>query len=360
MTERDDFTIETKRHLALRAGYRCSNPTCRALTAGPSDADSNAITNIGVAAHINAASKNGPRFCKTMSHEERSAIENGIWLCQNHAKEIDDDPKKYTENCLHAWKEDAERSAREEIGIPVNDIPFSVNIKLYVARDEHGFLIAYGQANLPNYTKLLISLLESSTNKLLCQDHCVIRHGAFSTAGFSNRGSPLGSKRYKVEVASYFNDAWQQSDSVLVGVGKLGRRLLGPQVMFTDFEFQDSERYINAIFDIAVGQSPIEKSKNWSELDAIHTVQKAIIEVNECGLSTASIIDVVNWFMSGPGLKENLGWSADRLENGVYEVNFSFWDNQTAKLAKWSVILNSGEVRYENIQAKRMSYLPAD
>ena len=43
-----------------------------------------------------------------MSAEERKAPDNGIWLCQNCAKLIDSDTKRYTIELLRAWKQIAE------------------------------------------------------------------------------------------------------------------------------------------------------------------------------------------------------------------------------------------------------------
>lgn len=100
---RDDFSISTKALLANRVGLRCSNPNCRKLTCGAND-DLSKITNIGVAAHICAAAKGGPRYNESMSAEERKAPDNGIWLCQNCAKLIDSDTKRYTIELLRAWK----------------------------------------------------------------------------------------------------------------------------------------------------------------------------------------------------------------------------------------------------------------
>jgi hypothetical protein len=44
----------------------------------------------------------------------RSDITNGIWLCQNHAKLIDDDELTYTPAVLREWKETAEHMAALE------------------------------------------------------------------------------------------------------------------------------------------------------------------------------------------------------------------------------------------------------
>src|SRR6266404_6234115 len=87
----DDFSEVVKRVLASRVGNLCSNPECRALTSGPQDDPSKAV-NVGVAAHITAASPGGPRYDSSLLPEERSGHKNGIWLCQNCAKHIDNDP----------------------------------------------------------------------------------------------------------------------------------------------------------------------------------------------------------------------------------------------------------------------------
>lgn len=114
MTKRDDFTGATKDLLAQRVGYRCSNPNCRILTSGPGDAPAG-TTNVGVAAHVTAAAVGGPRFDNTLSATERRAPENGIWLCQVHAKLIDDAPSRFTADLLRAWKRHSEEAARMEI-----------------------------------------------------------------------------------------------------------------------------------------------------------------------------------------------------------------------------------------------------
>ena len=111
---RDDFSNFTKELLANRVGRRCSNPNCRKLTCGAND-DPSKITNIGVAAHICAAAKGGPRYNEKMSAEERKAPDNGIWLCQNCAKLIDSDTKRYTIDLLRTWKQIAEEYAIIEV-----------------------------------------------------------------------------------------------------------------------------------------------------------------------------------------------------------------------------------------------------
>lgn len=111
-SNRDDFTLETKRLVATRVAYKCS--MCKKLTSGP-NTDPKKFINIGVAAHICAAAKGGPRYDENMTPEERKSSENAIWLCQNCAKLIDSDTSRYTEKVLKDLKTAAEKSAIKEV-----------------------------------------------------------------------------------------------------------------------------------------------------------------------------------------------------------------------------------------------------
>jgi hypothetical protein len=111
---RDDFGSQIKDILSKRVGLRCSNPNCRVLTAGPNSFEDKA-TNIGVAAHITAASFKGPRYDTSMTPIERSSIRNGIWLCQSCAKLVDNDPSRYTVQLLLKWKTEAENETDLEL-----------------------------------------------------------------------------------------------------------------------------------------------------------------------------------------------------------------------------------------------------
>ncbi len=75
---RDDFAQRTKDILAKRAGFLCSNPSCRALTSGPSNGTDEGTVNLGVAAHIKAAAPGGPRYDPRQTPEQRSSLTNGL------------------------------------------------------------------------------------------------------------------------------------------------------------------------------------------------------------------------------------------------------------------------------------------
>lgn len=86
--------------------------------------DSVRSLNVGVAAHITGASPGGPRFDPELSNESRRGADNAIWLCQNCAKLVDNDPVRFDVSELRKWKREAEARALESIGrvAPVQDV----------------------------------------------------------------------------------------------------------------------------------------------------------------------------------------------------------------------------------------------
>jgi hypothetical protein len=112
---RDDFSEPVKRTIANRAGNHCSRPGCGALTSGP-QVDPAKSLNVGVAAHISAASPGGPRYDPNLSAEARQHPDNGIWLCQTCAKLVDNDAIRFPADRLRAWRVEAEANALEMIG----------------------------------------------------------------------------------------------------------------------------------------------------------------------------------------------------------------------------------------------------
>ncbi len=114
MSKRDNFTKPTIDILGKRVGYLCSNPNCRKHTVGPNENPEKA-TLIGIAAHITAASPDGPRYNDEFSEIERIHIENGIWLCANCATLIDKDEDRFPVALLKTWKQIAENEMLENL-----------------------------------------------------------------------------------------------------------------------------------------------------------------------------------------------------------------------------------------------------
>ena len=80
--------------------------------------DPNKVLNIGVAAHITAASKGGVRYDSSMGRQERVFETNGIWLCQPCAKLVDNDEDRYSVNYLRTWKRLSEEAALLDLEVP--------------------------------------------------------------------------------------------------------------------------------------------------------------------------------------------------------------------------------------------------
>jgi hypothetical protein len=113
---RDDFSKPVADALAKRAAFICSNPSCRALTIAPSEADDGKFLYIGVAAHIRAAAEGGPRYDRQMAQDERKSASNGVFLCNNCATMIDKNQGlDFPVGTLREWKEGHEGWVRANL-----------------------------------------------------------------------------------------------------------------------------------------------------------------------------------------------------------------------------------------------------
>ena len=115
---RDDFRVAVKEAIAKRVALKCSR--CGALTVGPHTTNIK-VVNVGVAAHITAASAGGPRFDPKLSSDERASIENAVWLCQTCAKLIDSDTDAYPVATIRTWKVVAEARTKRELNGNASD-----------------------------------------------------------------------------------------------------------------------------------------------------------------------------------------------------------------------------------------------
>lgn len=118
---RDEFPFFAKRAIEKRANSRCSNPACLASTSGP-HTDSERAVSIGVAAHITAASRKGPRFDPLMTRAQRRSVSNGIWLCARCGDLVDEDVQRFTVEVLRRWKAAADAQAQMRMGVPSSPI----------------------------------------------------------------------------------------------------------------------------------------------------------------------------------------------------------------------------------------------
>ncbi|MCB9932405.1 MAG: HNH endonuclease [Planctomycetes bacterium] len=122
---RDGFPKKVIDVLFKRAGARCCNPDCVRETFGPAKNVKRAV-NVGVAAHITAASKGGPRYDSTLTSAERRSSSNGVWLCQTCGKLIDSDVDEFPTQLLKEWKRTGEERANLALrGKSVSDPKYS-------------------------------------------------------------------------------------------------------------------------------------------------------------------------------------------------------------------------------------------
>lgn len=112
--KRDDFSESTKTTLGKRVGFHCSNPDCGVHTVGPHSNPSKSVS-IGIAAHITGAVPNSARYNDALTSVERSATDNGIWLCASCSYLIDKDEHEYPEELLQEWKHIAETLMLKEL-----------------------------------------------------------------------------------------------------------------------------------------------------------------------------------------------------------------------------------------------------
>src|SRR4051812_1758326 len=114
---RHDFSPTTRKIIAERSGYKCADPSCGAATVGPALIGPDGSARVGVAAHIHAASPNGPRYLSEQSEAERKSADNGLWMCETHGKLVDSDESGHSANELKEWKRTAERKVKAELGL---------------------------------------------------------------------------------------------------------------------------------------------------------------------------------------------------------------------------------------------------
>jgi hypothetical protein len=122
MPTRDDFDSKTVTILAKRASYICSNPACRCITLGASDAEKDKFIYTGKAAHITAASAGGPRYDSSLTSAQRGDISNAIFLCSSCAEMIDKNGgADFTVDLLKDWKESHEKWTKENLNKSPNN-----------------------------------------------------------------------------------------------------------------------------------------------------------------------------------------------------------------------------------------------
>ena len=128
---RINFDPRTRRVIALRSAYRCAHPECNGrTTTGPAKAPDK-YEDTGRASHIFAASQRGPRGQGNLSPEELGSATNGIWLCAEHADQVDtNDGKDYPPPVLLGWKAVHEFKIAREHGATLHPLGWIESLRI--------------------------------------------------------------------------------------------------------------------------------------------------------------------------------------------------------------------------------------
>jgi len=98
------------------------------MTLGPSDEDITKFIYTGKVAHITAAAPKGPRFDSSLTSEQRSSSENGIFLCSNCADMVDkNNGLDYSVNVLKKWKQDHEAWVKSNLNKSANSMMSTID-----------------------------------------------------------------------------------------------------------------------------------------------------------------------------------------------------------------------------------------
>lgn len=109
------FPKSVRKKLMDSVGDLCSVPHCRIRTA-KFDIHTGRKVDIGEAAHIKGA--RGPRFDPNQVELERHDFGNGIWLCRNCHRRVDQNATLYPVELLVRWKQKAMEDYGYELGRP--------------------------------------------------------------------------------------------------------------------------------------------------------------------------------------------------------------------------------------------------
>ena len=182
---RDEFSAATRKTLVARAGMRCSNPSCRRATAKADPTDTENWIDLGVAAHITAASQRGPRYDGSLSREQRCSAHNGVWLCHHCAKEVDSTESTYEIATLRTWKEQAEACTARDAAATLDAIAQLIAD----IESTRGAISAYVEER--QATDPVIGLVGASRGEWSTRTKELMRHSTTTQTDWDSRVAPL-------------------------------------------------------------------------------------------------------------------------------------------------------------------------
>lgn len=119
------------------------------------------------------------------------------------------------------------QQVRQEGQAPSVTIASAFEPKMTTRVDTPSTPVIYGSTNLPEGTKLIVTLSRPES-KYLAQDDVTVRNGQFRTAGFSAKGANLNPGTYGIKVTTSLAEL--QTPAVREVIGSKGEKMTGPLV----------------------------------------------------------------------------------------------------------------------------------
>lgn len=124
MAARPNVAARIEKNLALRNGNACAYPGCGDLLTYDAAHPDDESKVVGKVAHIAAASPGGPRYDPAMTDDERSSIDNLMFLCGPHHDAIDTQLNLHTTPYLQLAKRTHETLVRRSVRTALGQIGF--------------------------------------------------------------------------------------------------------------------------------------------------------------------------------------------------------------------------------------------
>lgn len=129
-------SIKTIKKLFAASGGICAFPGCNTRL---QDSLSGAL--LGDICHINAISKDGPRYTPAQSDDDLNRFENLLILCPTHHRLVDQEPREYTSTVLRSMKRQHEAFVADKITAPAIDDKTAVTLARQIADESIDFAI---------------------------------------------------------------------------------------------------------------------------------------------------------------------------------------------------------------------------
>lgn len=315
-SNRDDFSKPVIRKLRDRVAHRCSNPSCRVPTSAPGQNVSQ-VTNIGIAAHIHAASPEGPRYSPEMSSEERKAFENGIWLCSNCSIKIDRSPSDYPSSLLKSWKVISERKTTDELGKELPTHEDGINLLTAALTGQPIDMLS---TSINNVHKSVSNTLEKLDDRFYIKSEYLQGASNFIISPKKNDFSV----NFKLNYSS--NDLLSKHSRMI----ESGEGFSIPADSIVDVDSKLLEHLIEKTDEIKIGRKGVfANSIMWLEEPSSKTVDRSNNIDGKIKFGTKYIS--FEGYMFDKIIKKKISFQIEKMNGALnLETNFSVWNNSDA------------------------------